>query len=126
MASDDGLTIKLFPEQVQEIVERAGRGEGAGCGDGTDGRRDLAQLLPALQRLLAEADGKFSLALLRGVATLVAFPGDGTPRRLSEVAAELSFARSTVHRCLCTLVAMGLLEQDSETQRYLRRGQFFV
>lgn len=115
------LTIELSAEQVRAIVERAGGGTVA------DGPSDLALLAPSLRRVLAEqASGDISYALVRGLLVLAAFPADGTPRRLSEIAAELGMKTSTVHRCLGTLVAVGLLERDGETRRYFRLGRLSV
>jgi DNA-binding MarR family transcriptional regulator len=120
MASGDGLTIELYADQVRTIVARASRDIAAGTSD-------VALLAPSLRRVLAEqAGGELTSALLRGLLVLAAFPADGTPRRLSEIATELDMKTSTVHRCLVTLVAVGLLEQDGETRRYFRRGRLSV
>ena len=121
MVSSDGLMIELCAEQVRSIVERAG---GVITADGTS---DLALLTPSLRRVLAErGSSEISSALVRGLLVLAVFPADGTPRRLSEIAAELGMKTSTVHRCLGTLVAVGLLEQDGETRRYFRLGRLSV
>jgi DNA-binding MarR family transcriptional regulator len=112
------MMIELYAEQVRGIVERAGGNVAA------DRALDLA---PSLRRALAEqAPGEISSALVRGLLVLAAFPADGTPRRLSEIAAELGMKTSTVHRCLTTLVAVGLLERDGETRRYFRLGRLSV
>jgi hypothetical protein len=115
MVSGKGLIIELSAEQVRAIVERAGRDINVG------GRLDLTRLVPSLRRGLAEQTrGKISYALVRGLLVLAAFPADGAPRRLSEIATELDMKTSTVHRYLATLVVIGLLEQDEETRRYYR------
>ena len=120
MAGGDGLTIKLSDEQARAIVERYG---GDTMADGTS---DLALLTLSLRRILAEqGSGEVSYALVRGLLVLAAFSADGTPRRLSEVAAELGMKTSTVHRCLGTLVVVGLLEQDGENSSLLPTGPTF-
>jgi hypothetical protein len=121
MVGNDWLTIRLSDEQAQGIVERYVGNTVA------DRASDLALLVPALRRVLAEqGSSEISYALVRGLLVLAAFPADGTPRRLSEVAAELAMKTSTVHRCLGTLVVVGLLEQDGETRRYFRLGRLSV
>jgi hypothetical protein len=121
MAVSKGLTVELSSEQVQAIVERVCRDTAA------EGALDLALLAPSLQRVLEErGSSEVACTLVRGLLVLATFPADGTPRRLSEIAVELNMKKSTVHRCLSTLVVVGLLERDGETRRYFRLGRFSV
>ena len=115
-AGDGGLMIELSGEQVRTIAEHAG----------SYARAELVDLTSLRGALVEQASGEISYALVRGLLVLVAFPADGTPRRLSEVADELGMKTSTVHRCLATLVVAGLLERDGETRRYFRLGRFSV
>jgi len=113
---NQGLTIELSAEQVQSIVQRSARD-----GSSSDAPSP-AILVPSLRRALAgRAREEISSALVRGLLVLAAFPADGSPRRLSEIAAELQMTTSTVHRCAHTLAIAGLLERDEETRRYSRR-----
>jgi DNA-binding IclR family transcriptional regulator len=57
---------------------------------------------------------------MRGVLVLVAFPADGSYRRVVEVARELGMGRSTAYRYVSALAEARLLEQDPETRRYRR------
>ena len=116
MARRDGLMIELSAEQVRVIVERAGG----------HARAEVVDLTSLRQALVEQGSGEISHALARGLLVLAAFPADGMPRRLSEVAEELGMTTSTVHRCLATLVVAGLLEQDGETRRYLRSSRLSV
>src|SRR3546814_7288592 len=56
-------------------------------------------------------------AVARGLAMLEVLAEAG-PMRLSRLAGEVDLQKSTVHRILQTLVALGYVEQDAETGTY--------
>ena len=59
-----------------------------------------------------------SQSLERGLAILSAFASGRRLLGISELARELELTRSTVHRYVVTLAALGYLEQDVVTRRY--------
>jgi hypothetical protein len=61
-----------------------------------------------------------SRSVIRALLVLAAFPADGSPRELTEIAGEIGFSPSTTHRYIRTWVAVGLLEQDLHARRYRR------
>jgi IclR family pca regulon transcriptional regulator len=60
----------------------------------------------------------YSQSLERGLAVLSAFASGRPQLGISELARELTLSRSTVHRYVVTLAALGYLEQDPSTRRY--------
>ena len=59
----------------------------------------------------------YSLALQRGLAILATFTPERPTRGIQEIAHELGMHKSTTHRYVSTLVALGYLEQGA-TRRY--------
>jgi IclR family transcriptional regulator, pca regulon regulatory protein len=63
-------------------------------------------------------ESRYSQSIERGLAVLVCF----TPKRpalgIAEIAEELGMSRSTTHRYVITLVALGYLEQSSRSRKY--------
>jgi IclR-like helix-turn-helix domain-containing protein len=108
------VTITLTRAQVDRVVRRAPKGEGAA------GRlRPLSGGAAAGSRYreLAESP-RLSRSLLLGLLVLASFPSDGSATAVTDVAAQLDMSPSTTHRYLSTLLAVGLLEQDPRTRRY--------
>ena len=66
----------------------------------------------------AANDPGLSQSLERGLAVLCAFTPDRPALGISELARELALTRSTTHRYVATLAALGFLEQDEETRKY--------
>jgi IclR family transcriptional regulator, pca regulon regulatory protein len=60
----------------------------------------------------------YSQSLERGLAILSAFRGSRPLRGVSELAREVGLSRSTAHRYIATLAALGYLDQDDATQKY--------
>jgi IclR family pca regulon transcriptional regulator len=63
-------------------------------------------------------DGRYSQSLERGLAILSSFTASRSLLGISDIARMLGLNRSTTHRYVSTLVALGYLEQDSPTRRY--------
>ena len=59
-----------------------------------------------------------SQSLERGLAILTAFRSGRPLLGISELAREISLTRSTTHRYVATLHALGYLEQDSASKKY--------
>ncbi len=60
----------------------------------------------------------YSQSLERGLAVLSAFGPARSHLGVSELAREVGLTRSTVHRYVSTLSALGYLEQDASTRKY--------
>jgi IclR family transcriptional regulator, pca regulon regulatory protein len=60
----------------------------------------------------------FSQSLERGLAVLCAFTPERPALGVNELARELVLTRSTAHRYVATLAALGFLQQDDETRKY--------
>jgi IclR family pca regulon transcriptional regulator len=64
------------------------------------------------------AQGSYSQSLERGLAILSAF-GSGRPLLgVSELGRDIGLSRSTTHRYVATLAALGYLQQDAGTKKY--------
>ena len=63
-------------------------------------------------------DGRHSQSLERGLAILSSFTASQSLLGISELARMLGLNRSTTHRYVATLVALGYLEQDAASRRY--------
>jgi IclR family pca regulon transcriptional regulator len=63
-------------------------------------------------------EGSHSQSLERGLAILSAFTTARPVLGVSELAREVGLNRSTTHRYVATLAALGYLEQDASTRRY--------
>lgn len=114
MTSNRGISIELTRPQVDRVVREAGRGS------------DVASLLRGLTEdgslasryeSLSESP-RLSRSLLLGLLVLATFPNDGGSLAVTDVATRLGMSPSTTHRYMTTLLAVGLLEQDSRTRRY--------
>jgi hypothetical protein len=116
--SERSVSLGMTPGQVASVVAAAGA---AGAQN--------ANLLAGLTRpgeLSASPlldDRTMSRSLLFGLFVLYAFPLDGGDRGIVEIARELDLPTSTTHRYVHTLLAAGLLEQDTRTRRYRRCGR---
>jgi IclR family pca regulon transcriptional regulator len=64
------------------------------------------------------ADGAYSQSLERGLSILSSFKSARPLLGVSELAREIGLSRSTTHRYVATLAALGYLEQDHLTRRY--------
>jgi IclR family pca regulon transcriptional regulator len=71
---------------------------------------------PEMQQAAKRAGASQSLE--RGLAVLCAFGPDRPLLGISELARELDLTRSTAHRYVATLAALGFLEQDEATRKY--------
>ena len=63
-------------------------------------------------------EGSHSQSLERGLAILSSFTTARPLLGVSELAREVGLNRSTTHRYVATLAALGYLEQDAATRRY--------
>jgi IclR family pca regulon transcriptional regulator len=63
-------------------------------------------------------DGRYSQSLERGLAILSSFTASRSLLGISDLARMLGLNRSTTHRYVSTLVALGYLEQDVASRRY--------
>jgi IclR family transcriptional regulator, pca regulon regulatory protein len=68
--------------------------------------------------MAAANDAGHSQSLERGLAILSAFTPDRSVLGISELARMLGLTRSTTHRYVATLAAMGYLQQDDQTRKY--------
>jgi IclR family transcriptional regulator, pca regulon regulatory protein len=66
----------------------------------------------------ASNDTGLSQSLERGLAVLCAFTPDRPALGISELARDLALTRSTTHRYVATLAALGFLEQEDSTRKY--------
>jgi IclR family pca regulon transcriptional regulator len=63
-------------------------------------------------------DAGFSQSLERGLAVLSAFSSTRPLIGVSEIARDVGLSRSSAHRYIATLAALGYLEQDRATRKY--------
>lgn len=63
-------------------------------------------------------DGGFSQSLERGLAVLSAFRSGRPLLGVSELGRDVGLSRSTTHRYVSTLAALGYLQQDPATRKY--------
>jgi DNA-binding IclR family transcriptional regulator len=63
-------------------------------------------------------DRRLSRSVLLGLMMLAALARDGGWVALSALAPRLDMSKSTAHRYVNTLVAVGLVEQEAYTRRY--------
>src|SRR5215831_17566135 len=64
------------------------------------------------------AEAGFSQSLQRGLAILSSFRSERPLLGVSELGRDLGLSRSTTHRYVATLVALGYLQQDPGTRKY--------
>ena len=110
------IVITLAEAQVTQVLRATSGGEGVAAllhGPGLEKARNLGARLHTLY-----ADESLSHSALRFVVLLAAFPGDGTPRPITEIARELELSPSTAYRYANTAVHLGLLERDPNTRKY--------
>lgn len=74
----------------------------------------MARLEPAGTR---QVDG-YSQSLERGLAILSSFASARPLLGVSDLSREVGLSRSTTHRYVATLAALGYLQQDAETRKY--------
>ncbi len=110
------LTIRLTEAQVTQVLRASGGGEGVAALLGGPGLETVRNLGARLHKLYA--DESLSHSALRFVLLLAAFPADGTPRPITEVARKLELSPSTAYRYANTAVHLGLLERDPNTRKY--------
>lgn len=113
------IAIALSAEQVDHVVREFSGGDaglGALFADVEEYEGFSASLTSGM------ADPRLSHSVLRGLLVLAAFPSDGTPRPMAEVADRLGLKRSTTHRYLLTWVTAGMLEQVPPSRLYRRRA----
>jgi IclR family transcriptional regulator, pca regulon regulatory protein len=67
---------------------------------------------------LNDGGGAYSQSLERGLAVLSAFRSGRPQLGVSELGRELGLSRSTTHRYVATLAALGYLQQDPDSKRY--------
>src|SRR5918992_2640198 len=67
---------------------------------------------------MSVSDGTYSQSLERGLSILSSFKSARPLLGVSELAREIGLSRSTTHRYVATLAALGYLEQDDLTRRY--------
>jgi IclR-like helix-turn-helix domain-containing protein len=111
-----GVTIRLTAEQIYEIQDRvAVTGEALGLLSGiSDPERFAASVATAL------GQPGYSHSTLRALLVLSAFPTDGTPRALTDVASEVGLSPATTHRYLRTWLVVGALERDPDSRQCQR------
>jgi DNA-binding MarR family transcriptional regulator len=113
--TDTGISIDLTGPQIDRIIRESGQGGGI-----ASMLRGLAGDETLLSRYEALAESpRLSRSLLLGLLVLASFPDDGSSLSVSDIAGRLGMSPSTTHRYLSTLLAVGLLEQDPRTRRYL-------
>jgi IclR family pca regulon transcriptional regulator len=66
----------------------------------------------------AATNGSYSQSLERGLEILASFNSGRALLGVSELAREVALSRSTTHRYVATLAALGYLEQDVGTRKY--------
>jgi DNA-binding MarR family transcriptional regulator len=109
-----GVSIELTNAQVDRVVRRSSDAAGV-----SSLLRGLAETGTSAERFKELAQSpRMSRSLLLGLLVLACFPDDGGALAVTDVASRLQMSASTTHRYLTTLLAVGLLEQDSRTRRY--------
>jgi Fic family protein len=63
-------------------------------------------------------DARISRSLVVGMTIFAELPSDGTYSSMTTIALSTGLSRSTVHRYLATLVAIGLAERNPRTREY--------
>ena len=112
--SPEAVCIELSAAQVDKIVRAAS--DGGNMSILFSGLAELRALLAAGSGPLE--DRRFSRSLLAGLLLLASFPSDGSYLGITTLARMLDMSPSTTHRYVTTLLAVGLLEQDSRTRQY--------
>ncbi len=113
------VTIELSRAQVNQVVRQAS--EGGAMSTLLNGLGDLRQTLS--RELDAGGpsqidDRRLSRSLLLGLLVLALLPADGSTVGIGEIADVTGMSKSTSHRYVSTLVAVGLAERDAVTRTY--------
>lgn len=114
------VNVKLSPAQVVQVCADAGRLVGS------DPLLDqfANEGGAAEHKLLIETDDlpitAMSRSFIRGLEVLSLLPRDGSGVGVIRIAEKLGITRSTAHRYLTTLVAVGLARRDERTRVYSR------
>jgi len=112
----DEVEIRLTSEQIAEVIRQSSNG---GSVAALLGGLDVP--LPSKEALEERlADPSTCRSLVLGLLLLFAFPSNGEPRGLGEVADNLRMPHSTAHRYVKTLAGMGLLEREPGRRGYRR------
>jgi hypothetical protein len=115
------VVVELSDEQVRDVVRAAVASRGPSFWQIELGLSQEALLDTVSHPLPAVVHGSmFSHSLARGLRVLAAFPSGHVLRGGAEIADELRMKKTTVHRYIATLAALGLLAQDPVTRRYRR------
>jgi DNA-binding MarR family transcriptional regulator len=112
--TDSAITIELTSRQIDRIVRGASSRDFAS--NLMRGLADSHAPTPDFETL--SESPRLSRSLLLGLLVLACVPPDGSTVAVTQVAAHLGMSASTTHRYMTTLLAVGLLEQDSRTRRY--------
>jgi DNA-binding MarR family transcriptional regulator len=112
--TDSTITIELTSRQIDRVVRGASSRDFAS--NLMRGLADSQSPTPDFETL--SESPRLSRSLLLGLLVLACFPADGSTVAVTQVAAQLGMSASTTHRYMTTLLAVGLLEQDSRTRRY--------
>ncbi len=78
----------------------------------------LEELREPVKGIVKEVKPSLSRSFLLGLSLLAGFPADGSDLSITDTARMLDMSPSTAHRYVSTLVAAGLLEQDTGTRLY--------
>jgi len=112
-----GITLTLSIPQVGHVLREAtGTGglRGTLLGQVDDLRVAIAAVLQGPELDIP----KISLSALKALDVWCAFAPPGTIRGIHEIAHEVGLSASTTHRYAQTLLAIGLLERDPQTNKY--------
>jgi DNA-binding MarR family transcriptional regulator len=110
-----GVSIELSREQML-VVLRTYASNGGRERMENSGR---AALLRSAGRSNTDVNGsELSRTLWRALRVWAAFPVDGEARGIGEITRELGMPKTTVHRYVGALEAVGLVEPDRTTRRY--------
>jgi len=111
-----GVSIALSDEQIEHVVGAQERN--AAITRAFGGLIDAAAASAISPSLLD--DPRLSSSLLSGLLVLATFPQDRSYLGNLDVAETLNMSRTTTHRYITTLRAVGLLERDPATRKYRR------
>jgi hypothetical protein len=117
-AAEGSIVIELTRAQVDQVVRGASEGGVMSVLLGAGGFR--ARLARELGSGWPEQmdDHRLSRSLLLGLFVLALLPSDGSSMGVGEVASMTGLSKSTSHRYMSTLVAVGLAERDPVTRKY--------
>jgi hypothetical protein len=117
-SAEGSIVIELTRAQVDQVVRGASEGGVMSVLLGAGGfRAKLAREL-GTQWPAQMDDHRLSRSLLLGLFVLALLPSDGTSMGVGEVASMTGLSKSTSHRYMSTLVAVGLAERDPVTRKY--------